>query len=80
MNWARGRTMCLELQLLNLHMSLYVCISRNINWAQGCLVYIVPMYILYLILFTGLSLTVTPHIYGLVMFACTYIFCHVKLL
>ena len=57
MNWAQGRMICLESQVLNLHMSIYVCISRNINWAQGRLMYIVQLYILYLILFTGLSLT-----------------------
>ena len=63
MNWARGRRMCLELQLLTLHMSMYVLV-RNINWAQGRLMYIVPMYILYLILFTGLSLTLIHVIVG----------------
>ena len=36
---------------------MYVCISWNVNWAQGRLMYIVPLCILYLLLFTGLSLT-----------------------
>ena len=57
MNWARGRLMCLELQSLDLCTYIYI-LDRNMNWALGRLLYIVLSYLLYSILFTGLSLTI----------------------